>query len=138
MPNRTSTTSRVFLIISLLLLPAFYFSGVTYQAIGSSIYVYLLFALFCYQVLRDKHIFQMIRVFGLAPIAFAILMTPIYFLNHLYHGTLFENAFTVAHVISAWFDVMLKVLAIGYLHVLGILLIFVLFFLFAGVRRHQQ
>ena len=138
MNNQHSVTSKVFLILSLLLLPILFFSGVTHKPIGSAIYVYFVFAIICYQLLHDKHIYQMVRVFGLAPLAFCILMTPVYFLNHLYHGTLLENAYTISDVFNAWFDVMLQVIAIGYLHILAILMLFVMFYLFGGIRRNQS
>lgn len=138
MNNQHSITSKVFLILSLLLLPILYFSGMTYKEIGSSIYVYFVFAVIGYQLLHDKHIYQMVRVFGLAPLAFCILMTPVYFLNHLYHGTLLENAHSIGQVFDAWFDVMLRIIAIGYLHVLAILMLFVMFYLFGGIRRNQS
>lgn len=133
--TRYHTSSKVFLILSLLLVPLLYFSGLTNKAIGPTIYVYFGFALLCYKLLHDKHIYQMIRVFGLAPIAFCVLMTPVYFINHLVRGTLWENAYTLLQVISAWFDVMLQILAIGYLHIFAILMLFVFFYLFGGIRR---
>ncbi len=129
------TSSKVFLILSLLLLPLLYFTGMTVSAIGSAIYVYLGFSIVCYLLLRDKHIFQMLRIFGLTPILFCIIMTPIYFLNHLYYGTLLENAYTITDVFNAWFNVMLQILAIGYMHVFAILMLFAGFYLFAGIRR---
>ena len=136
--QQQAISSKVFLILSLLFLPILYFSGVTNNAIGSAIYVYFLFAVICYQLLHDKHIYQMVRVFGLAPLAFCILITPVYFLNHLYHGTLLKNAYTIADVFNAWFDIMLQVIAIGYLHILAILMLFVMFYLFGGIRRDQS
>ncbi|VAW70859.1 hypothetical protein MNBD_GAMMA12-324 [hydrothermal vent metagenome] len=129
------SSSKVFLILSLLLVPLLYFTGMTVSAIGPAIYVYLAFAIVCYPLLHDKHMFQMLRFFGLSPIAFCIIMTPIYFLNHLYHGTLGANAHTFFQKLSAWFDVMLLILAIGYMHIFAILMLFVGFYLFGGVRR---
>ncbi len=139
MTNTTHHTgAKVFLLLSLLLLPLLYFTGMTDKAIGPTIYVYFGFAFLCYKVLHDKHIYQMIRIIGLSPIAFAIVMTPIYFIYHLYYGTLLENAYTIGHVLSAWFDVMLAILAIGYLHVFAILMLFVGFYLFTGVRHNPS
>jgi len=137
MNNKTQhhTSSNVFLVLSLLLVPIFYFTEMTNDAIGPVIYVYIGFALLCYKALHNKHIFQMIRVIGLSPLAFCIIMTPIYFIYHLYYGTLLENSYTIGHVISAWFNVMLQIIAIGYLHVFAILMLFVGFYLFSDARR---
>ena len=133
--TQAQTATKVFLIISLLLVPILYYTGLTKVAIGPVIYIYFIFAFISYQFLNGKHIFEMIKAFGLAPLTFCILLTPIYFANHLLQGTLLENAYTIGDVLVAWFNVMLETIAIGYLHVLVILMLFVVFYLFGGVKR---
>jgi len=134
--TQNHTNSNLFLVVSLMLVPALYFGGYTNNYIGPTIYVYFAFAFICYKALKNKPVFQMIKVFSLTPFVFCIIMTPLYFLNLLYkHGTIFENAFTLGHVFSAWFDQMLGIIAIGYLHLLAILMLFVVFYLFGGARH---